>query len=100
MNAGITIAAIVVALFQLLFLFNLVWSLKHGKAASANPWRATTLEWQTPDTPPKHGNWGPELPVVYRWAYEYGVPGLKEDFVPQNQPPDSLPRTSDRHGHL
>ena len=29
-----------------------------------NPWRATTLEWQTPDTPPKHGNWGKDLPVV------------------------------------
>jgi cytochrome c oxidase subunit 1 len=25
--------------------------------------------------------------VVYRWAYDYSVPGAKEDFVPQNQPP-------------
>src|SRR5512140_816702 len=66
MNEGITIAALVVAVFQLLFLFNLVWSLKHGQPASPNPWRWTTLEWQTPDTPPKHGNWGPRLPVVYR----------------------------------
>jgi len=24
--------------------------------------------------------------VVYRWAYDYSVPGAKEDFVPQNQP--------------
>jgi cytochrome c oxidase subunit 1 len=44
-------------------------------------------QWQTPETPPA-GNWGPELPVVYRWAYEYGAPGNKDDFVPQNQPPD------------
>ena len=32
---------------------------------------------------------------MYRWAYEYGVPGLKDDFVPQNQPPDAAtPRAS------
>jgi cytochrome c oxidase subunit 1 len=97
MNEGITIAALVVAVFQLLFLFNLVWSLKHGKPAGSNPWRATTLEWQTPDTPPKHGNWGPHLPVVYRWAYEYGVPGNKEDFIPQNEPLD--PKTVVPLGH-
>jgi cytochrome c oxidase subunit I len=27
------------------------------------------------------------LPVVYRWAYDYSVPGAAEDFIPQNQPP-------------
>jgi cytochrome c oxidase subunit 1 len=69
----------------LIFLFNLIWSLRHGPVADRNPWRATTLEWQTPDTPPKHGNWGPQLPVVHRWAYDYSVPGAKEDFVPQNE---------------
>ncbi len=58
-----------------------------GKPSGGNPWRATTLEWQTPDTPPKHGNFGPTLPVVYRWAYDYSVPGAAEDFIPQNQPP-------------
>jgi hypothetical protein len=25
--------------------------------------------------------------VVYRWAYDYSVPGCAEDFIPQNQPP-------------
>ena len=28
----------------------------------SNPWRAASLEWQTPETPPGHGNWGKELP--------------------------------------
>ena len=46
-----------------------------------NPWRATTLEWQTPQTPPGHGNFGPELPLVYRWPYDYSVPGASEDFI-------------------
>jgi cytochrome c oxidase subunit 1 len=89
-NAAITISALFVAAAQMVFLFNLIWSLRHGKPAGGNPWRATTLEWQTPDTPPKHGNWGAKLPVVYRWAYDYSVPGAKEDFIPQNQPPDAL----------
>jgi cytochrome c oxidase subunit 1 len=87
LNAAITVSAIIVAIAQLVLLFNLVWSLKKGKPAGSNPWRATTLEWQTPDTPPKHGNWGAKLPVVYRWAYDYSVPGAAEDFIPQNVPP-------------
>jgi cytochrome c oxidase subunit 1 len=85
-NAAITIAAIFVATGQLIFLVNVAYSLWKGKKADPNPWRATTLEWQTPDTPPVHGNWGPKLPVVYRWAYDYSVPGAKEDFIPQNHP--------------
>jgi cytochrome c oxidase subunit 1 len=72
---------------QVVFIYNLIWSYFHGKPSGGNPWRATTLEWQTPQTPPKHGNFGPELPVVYRWAYDYSVPGASEDFIPQNQPP-------------
>jgi cytochrome c oxidase subunit I len=86
-NEWITISAVIVAATQLIFLFNLVWSLKNGRDAGPNPWHATSLEWQTPDTPPKHGNWGKDLPVVYRWAYDYNVPGAPEDFIPQNVPP-------------
>jgi cytochrome c oxidase subunit 1 len=87
LNAFITIAALVVGAAQFLFFFNLVWSLFRGKPAGSNPWRAASLEWQTPATPPGHGNWGKDLPIVYRWAYAYSVPGAEEDFVPQNQPP-------------
>jgi cytochrome c oxidase subunit 1 len=86
LNHFITIAALVVGFAQLVFLFNMIWSIRHGKDAGHNPWRATTLEWQTTHTPPQHGNFGDELPVVYRWAYDYSVPGAPEDFVPQNQP--------------
>jgi cytochrome c oxidase subunit 1 len=86
LNAFISVMALTVGAAQILFLFNLVWSLKKGREAGGNPWRATTLEWQTPQTPPAHGNWGKELPVVYRWAYDYSVPGAAEDFIPQNQP--------------
>ena len=85
-NEGITIAAIFVAVAQVIFFINIFYSLWKGKQSGPNPWRATTLEWQTPDTPPKHGNWGNELPEVHRWAYDYSVPGDEEDFIPQNHP--------------
>jgi len=87
LNEFVSIAAFVVGFAQLVFVFNLVWSLRRGEPAGANPWRATTLEWQTPATPPGHGNWGKEVPAVYRWAYDYSVPGAAQDFLPQNQPP-------------
>src|SRR5215203_5504038 len=90
LNAFITVVALTVGFAQMVFLFNLIWSLFRGKEAGPNPWRATTLEWQTPETPPGHGNFGKELPVVYRWAYDYSVPGAARDFIPQNEP--SAPR--------
>ena len=86
LNAFITVAALIVGFAQMVFLFNMFWSLRHGKDAGGNPWCATSLEWQTPTTPPPHGNWGKEVPVVYRWAYDYSVPGAPEDFIPQNDP--------------
>jgi len=87
MNAGITIAALIVGAAQMVFFYNLVRSYFKGKPSGGNPWEATTLEWQTPHTPPTHGNFGRELPVVYRWPYDFGVPGASQDFIPQNVPP-------------
>ena len=88
LNAFITIAALIVGVGQLLFIANLLWSWFHGAKADPNPWRAASLEWQTPQTPPAHLNWGDELPVVHRWAYAYSVPGAREDFIAQNAPPE------------
>jgi cytochrome c oxidase subunit I len=87
LNIFITVAALVVGAAQIVFFFNLIWSLFKGKPSGPNPWGGTSLEWQTPETPPGHGNWGKELPIVYRWAYDYSVPGADKDFIPQNEPP-------------
>jgi cytochrome c oxidase subunit 1 len=84
LNAMISVMAIFVALVQLIFLFNLVWSLFKGKPAGDNPWEATSLEWQTETTPPGHGNWGKHIPICHRWGYDYSVPGYEQDFLPQN----------------
>ena len=61
-----------------------------GAIDSKHPRGACKLEWQALESPPGHGNWGEQLPVVYRWPYEYGLPGAKEDFVPQNVPDEQI----------
>ncbi len=90
LNEFISIMAFAIAAAQVLFLFNLVWSAYKGKVAGRNPWGAATLEWQTPQVPPGHGNFGDELPVVHRWAYAYNVPDTGREFLPQNLPPDQV----------
>jgi len=95
LNSSITIAALIVGASQILFFINIIGSLKWGKKADSNPWGAASLEWQTPDTPPVHGNWGEKLPTVYRWAYDYSVPGAAEDFIPQNMPESDVATAQD-----
>ena len=86
LNQGISIAAYIVGAAQLLFIYNLAVSYWRGRPAGHNPWEACSLEWRTPQTPPVHGNWSDTLPTVHRWAYDYSVPGEKEDFIPQDVP--------------
>ena len=87
LNQTITVAALIVGVFQAVFIWNLIYSYYRGKDSGHNPWKATTLEWQTPETPPRHGNWEDKrLPTVHRWAYDYSVPGQEDDFVPQTVP--------------
>jgi cytochrome c oxidase subunit 1 len=88
----ITIAAFITAGIQLVFLFNFFWSLKFGAVASDNPWNATTLEWITA-TPPPHDNFAGHYPSVYRGPYEFSVPGVEEDYIPQNLTPEQVRRT-------
>jgi len=90
LNASITVSAIIVGLVQLIFIFNLIWSTFKGKKSGRNPWQATSLEWQTAHFPPGHGNWGEQLPNVYRWAYDFSVPRAKDDFIPQNVTPEDV----------
>ena len=80
-----TYAAFITIGAQLIFVFNLFWSMFKGAKASDNPWDATTLEWSTA-TPPPHDNFGGHTPVVHNGPYEYGVPGAARDFVMQTDP--------------
>jgi cytochrome c oxidase subunit 1 len=83
LNVVCTIGAMGLGLSALPFLFNMFWSLKYGPKAPANPWNSTTLEW-TIENPIQHGNFL-VTPIVYNGPYEYSVPGMKKDFLPQNE---------------
>jgi cytochrome c oxidase subunit I len=86
----ITFATIATVSAQILFLCNFLWSLLRGESTGAkNPWRATTLEWSVASPPPSE-NFQGGVPVVFRGAYELGVPLAGEDFVPQHLAPDQL----------
>ena len=75
LNVHMSVAAFVLALFQIFFVVNVVASLMRGRVADTNPWQATTLDWSAASTPPR----------VFRDPYDYSVPGAEADFVPQGQ---------------
>jgi cytochrome c oxidase subunit 1 len=94
----VSIAAIITVLVQVLFYFNLFWSIFKGKRAPENPWDATTLEWVT-TSPPPHDNFAGHLPVVYRGPYEFAVPGAPNDFVMQTEPGAEVSSGNGHEGH-
>jgi cytochrome c oxidase subunit 1 len=90
-NVVATVGAMLLLAAQIPFVVNVVWSLLAGKAAPKNPWEANTLEW-TAQSPPPPLNWGTTLPVVYRGAYEYSLPDMAEDWLPQDRAPAAQSR--------
>ncbi len=73
LNAIISISSFLFGLSFLVFLYNMVTSWRNGPRASANPWRAHTLEWQVSSPPPLFNF--DDIPTVVGGPYEYGVPG-------------------------
>ena len=69
LNVLSSAGASILALGYLLPLAYLIWSLFYGERASANPWRATGLEWTTSSPPPLH-NFA-QTPVVSEEPYAY-----------------------------
>jgi cytochrome c oxidase subunit 1/cytochrome c oxidase subunit I+III len=53
-NLVSTLGAFLFAAGILLFLLNVVLSLRRGAVAGANPWGAPTLEWSVPSPPPEY----------------------------------------------
>ncbi len=76
-TAGASILGVGYALPLCYFL----WSLKRGRAAGPNPWRATGLEWQTASPPPKHNF--EEVPIVTAAPYQY-LPAEDEELQVAN----------------
>jgi cytochrome c oxidase subunit 1 len=66
-----TAGASILGAGYLLPLIYLIWSLKRGRVAGANPWRATGLEWQTESPPPKQNFY--KTPLVTGRPYQYNA---------------------------
>jgi cytochrome c oxidase subunit 1 len=69
LNVMSTAGASILGVGYLIPLVYLIWSMRYGKVAPANPFGATGLEWQTPSPPPTENFATP--PVVTEEAYAY-----------------------------
>ncbi len=54
LNLVTTLGVPLQALGVLIFVVNVVYSLRHGEPAGDNPWEAWTLEWATTSPPPAY----------------------------------------------
>jgi cytochrome c oxidase subunit I len=80
LNVMSTAGASILAVGYILPLVYLLWSLRYGPVASANPWGATGLEWQTSSPPPTENF--KQTPVVTEEPYSY-TPEDTHAFEPQ-----------------
>ena len=69
LNVLSTAGASVLGVGYLLPMIYLVWSMRYGRNATANPWGSTGLEWKTSSPPPKDNFDAP--PVVTEDPYTY-----------------------------
>jgi cytochrome c oxidase subunit 1 len=74
-NRVVSIASFVLGASFLVFVWNVVRSLRRGEVAGANPWGARTLEWLVGSPPPVHNF--PAVPEVVGHPYDYGVEGAR-----------------------
>ena len=85
LNVLSTIGAVVIFVGMLVFLVNVVRSLRLGRIAGDDPWDGHTLEWATSSPPPRHNF--DALPPVRSYAplldlREQGVGPRSADLVP------------------
>jgi len=83
-NIMITIGGFLIALSVLIFLINLIRSIRNGEPAPGNLWESRSPEWQVPSPAPVH-NYEYGLTVVGD-PYDYGLEGSRYVEVPTALP--------------
>ncbi len=83
----ITIAGFLIAFSVLLFLFNLVRSIRSGEVAAANPWNSRSPEFQLPSPIPEH-NYADHPFEVVGEPYDYGL--ADADYVRFGAAPEAV----------
>jgi cytochrome c oxidase subunit 1 len=73
LNVMSTAGASILAVGYLIPVFYLIWSMRYGRVATANPWSAKGLEWEIASPPPTENF--PVQPLVHAEAYDYAPPG-------------------------
>lgn len=71
-----SVGAVIMFIGLIAMIANLVYHVRRGAKASANPWHGVTLEWQVP-SPPPHENFD-EIPIITREPYVFDNPYTKE----------------------
>ena len=83
----IKIAGFVIFAAVLIFITNIIVTLRRGEVAEGNVWRSRSLEWQIPNPAPLHNY--PTPPVVVGHPYDYGLEGEGSVYVNMN--PEAAP---------
>jgi cytochrome c oxidase subunit 1 len=82
----ITISGFVIALSVLIFLVNVVQSIRRGEVAEKNPWNSLSPEFQLPSPLPEHNYKDHPFEVVGK-PYDYGLPEASYvEMSPKTEP--------------
>ena len=83
-NMAISIASFGLGISTLVFVYNMVSSVRNGEKAEANPYNALTIEWQVSSPPPVFNF--DSIPTVVGGPYEYGIPGAVHAVFEEPKP--------------
>ena len=93
-----SLGVIVLAVSSLVFLFNLVRSIRSGELSGDDPWDARTLEWMTA-TPPKHYNFDVIPTVTSRDEFWHRKYAESEQGIPVLVPAGAASDHDESDGH-
>lgn len=94
LNIVVSIAGFVLGVSTFILLYNMVVSLRHGRVAGPNPWRALTLEWTTTSPPPAHNFIGDPIPFDDPYGFGTEASAAYIDAIERRYGP-SLPLSTD-----